>query len=504
MKEKLKKIIISLITDPIVLIVYGILFYQLTTLCMYGRYNNNLYIFIACTLLLIGITIFKVIKVTKSNKNKSFLVNSKKWKCLSIIVFIIITSLGGFKIYKSATNYGGKLAWVIDRINRERHVKFNNDNIYENGVTGFFSDINKKYELPKKLYLANDFKLKFEKDGTITYVETFIYGKDNNGNQKSYLISYDKSKSNKIKILMDGYAGDDYSNDKLVEPLIETVANIPIDKAIEKWDAKEYGLLYAGKRNWGYNTDGIIEIGKNGVELPLYDEENTRDITDEIVGYTVSIYIPGKEDIVTPIRYNLITDSYWREFTDPQIDRDKEESKKELDIVSGNSSNPEEFYLKDGIRYKLTVMDKAAGQSFYILDKTIDGGTKWTTVNHDPLNGVVGGISGMYFMDETTGFVGVIRNGGDEGELYRTDDGGQSFNKIEFDTKEVSLGDGVKYKPYDFPTVPYEEDGVLYLKVEQGADGDYKGNSSLLYSSKDKGKTWEYVKEVNEAPEEIG
>ena len=33
----------------------------------------------------------------------------------------------------------------------------------------------------------------------------------------------------------------------------------------------------------------------------------------------------------------------------------------------------------------------------------------------------------------------------------------------------------------------------LYLNMEQGADGDYDGNSSLVYNSNDKGVTWEYI-----------
>ncbi|EEM38701.1 hypothetical protein bthur0004_53640 [Bacillus thuringiensis serovar sotto str. T04001] len=36
------------------------------------------------------------------------------------------------------------------------------------------------------------------------------------------------------------------------------------------------------------------------------------------------------------------------------------------------------------------------------------------------------------------------------------------------------------------------------MLVGQGADGDYNGNSSILYQSKDQGETWEYVKEVKD------
>ncbi|MFQ9310981.1 MAG: hypothetical protein ACLR2K_13605 [Paraclostridium sordellii] len=43
MKDKLKKIIIEFITNPIILIAYWLFCYELSTLCMYGRYKNNIY-----------------------------------------------------------------------------------------------------------------------------------------------------------------------------------------------------------------------------------------------------------------------------------------------------------------------------------------------------------------------------------------------------------------------------------------------------------------------------
>ncbi|MDO7203602.1 hypothetical protein Q5M85_04605 [Paraclostridium bifermentans] len=60
-----------------------------------------------------------------------------------------ITSFYGVKIYKSSVNYGGKLSWVIERLKSERKVKFENNNIYEDGVGGIFKDINKNISCQK-------------------------------------------------------------------------------------------------------------------------------------------------------------------------------------------------------------------------------------------------------------------------------------------------------------------------------------------------------------------
>lgn len=490
MVNKLKIIIKHFITNPIVLIVYCFFCYELASICKYGRYNNNLYISITCLVFLIAVLIFYTIKLNNSKEYKSKLASSKLWICITIIIISITTSFYGMKIYKSTTNYGGKLAWVIERVKNERKVKFKKNNIYEDGVKGIFEDINKKFKLPEKLYLSNNLNIKFEKDGTITYFETFIYGKDKKGKEESFLIFYDKDKSKDIKLILNGVVNADYNNSKLLDPLFETVDCISIKDTVSRWDASEFGLLYSGKRNWESNREGIVLVNKNGEEIP------TDLITDKLVGYTVSIYIPGSEEQITPVRYNLLTNSYWFSFLNTEEEDKLEADKKEYDFVTGNSKSNDEFYLVDGIRYKLNVEDKATGSFFYSLQKSNDAGQNWFVLNEDPFNGPVGEASGIYFIDENTGFISISRNGGTTAELYRTEDGGKSFGKIEIESKSVKLNNGVSFIPFDFPNAPYEKDGELYLNMGQGADGDYNGNSSLLYTSKDKGKTWECLKEV--------
>ncbi len=273
---------------------------------MYGRVNNTIYILLGCILFFISIIIFIIIKTIK-NKDYSprELIKLKSWKYISIIIIIAITSIYGMKIYESATNYRGKLSWVIERLKNERSVEFEHNNIYKYGVEGIFQDINKKYTLPNKLYMSNVFELEFNSDGTITSLYTFVYGKNNDGEDKTYLITYDKSKSKDITLRLNGYANFDYNDDKLIEPLIETVNAIPFEKTTSKFNEDKYGLVYYGKRNWGYNTDGIINISEKGREY-YFGEVNI-----ETIGYTVSIFVPGKEQDIIPDRYNLICDSKW-------------------------------------------------------------------------------------------------------------------------------------------------------------------------------------------------
>lgn len=429
------------------------------------------------------------LNIIRTNKNKECklkLLSSKSWKCIFIISTLTIALFYGVKVYISSTDYGSKLVGVINKVQNEKSITFNKNNIYEYGVKGIFEDINKRYKLPEKLYISNDLNIKFEKDGTIIYFEAFIYGKDKNEKEKTYLIYYDKNKSKDIKLILNGIANSDYSNDKLLDPLFETDKLISIKDTVSNWNENEFGILYKGKVNWESYRDGIVLINKTGEKIPL------NLFNGKLVGYPVSIYVPGKEQI-TPVRYNLLTDSYWFKYLNTDEEDISNEIQQEWNVVEGNNGTKDEFYLYDGIRYKLNVDDKASGSFFYSLHKTNDSGNNWFVINEDPFNGAVGETYGIYFIDENIGFIGVSRNGDCEGELYRTEDGGKSFSKIEFEEKTVILDNGTSITPFDYPSIPYEKDGKHYVNIGQGADGDYNGNSSLIYSSNDKGVTWEYI-----------
>lgn len=491
--KKLKRILISLITSPSLIFIYFIFCYELAAVCMYGRYKEHVYPLIISAVLL---AVMVPLHILRSIRDERFgMRTSKSWKITAIVLVVLITSVYGLKIYKSGTNYGGQLAWFIDKLKTERKVEFRHNNIYEHKISGIFSDIDEKFPLPRTLYIVDDFNLKFRQDGTITSFDTFVYGKNEEGKERTYLISYDINKSKDIILRLGGETNGDYSDDKLLEPLLETTKHIQIKNTVSNWNESEYGLVYKGKRNWGYNTEGIVNINKSGEEKSL---ENT---INEIIGYTVSIFVPGKEDEITPIRYNLsdVNDINYKEDTldDNEAQNNKTQEDNKVDDKFINQGNSKEvFYISKNIGYRLNADDFALGSVTYSLSKTIDGGKSWHTVNDNAYGGAVSGVSGINFIDEKIGFIGSTRNGGSEGTLYRTDDGGVSFNMVSFPPREVDIGNSVIINVFDTPDIPYESNGVLNMLVNQGTDGDYNGNSKSLYQSKDKGISWEYIVEV--------
>lgn len=487
-KEIIKRLFISLVTNPILIITYWICCHELASICKFGRMNNNTSILLAFTVFFIAIIIFTTITTIKKMKNEEKepkkLVYKVVWRYISILIIVAITLFYGVRIYKSATNYNGKLSWVIDDIKNKDSVNFDHNNIYEDGVEGIFNDIKKKYTLPNKLYISDNFKLNFNSDGTIISFETFVYGKSDKGKEETYLIYYDKNKSKDIAVELNRNVNSDYNDDKLLEPLISTVKVISIKDTVSKWNEKEYGLVYYGKRDWGFNTEGIVNVDEEG------NEQQTIDVTSNIIGYTVSLFVPGKENEYTPVRYNLKNNSDWSKSTTVPKENNSENNSQKL-----NNDNVE-FYLSKEVGYRLDITGAAAGSRFYSLSGTVDGGKTWEVINGDPFIGMSGVASEITFINNKLGFSCLSHSGGANGELYRTEDGGLSYKQITFPVHEVKLDGSATISPFDFPGMPYEQDGTLNMLVGQGADGDYNGDSKVLYQSKDQGITWEFIKEV--------
>lgn len=155
------------------------------------------------------------------------------------------------------------------------------------------------------------------------------------------------------------------------------------------------------------------------------------------------------------------------------------------------------FVTESGMEYRMVEVDRALGSSFYVLIGTENQGKHCTFVNLDPYNGSGGESRWLTFIDEKLGFSCLAYSAGAYGSLYRTEDGGSSWQVVEYPYVSEKLSDGTYYNPYVMPEKVYEEDGVLFMEVGQGSDGDFYdaelGFCHGMYRSVDQGLKWEFV-----------
>ncbi|WP_426348631.1 WD40/YVTN/BNR-like repeat-containing protein [Alloiococcus sp. CFN-8] len=487
-KNNMFKALLYSITNPIFILVYAIAWYHLSSIAQYGNKTKNLPILLLSLIFFIAWPIVYAIKTRRASasyESKTTFLKGRTWTAAALVILLAITVNYGVKVYHSGINYNGKLAWFLSDLKNKRTVSFKKANLYEDGLEGLISTLDEKFNIPENLYISSSFDLRFSSDGTITYIDTFVYGKNNEGITKSYLISYDSSKSNKLTLYLDGYVTEDYSEYKLLQPLIDTIKVIPFKEDLKNWNQEEYGILYSGDRSFGYNTEGIRYIDFQG------NTQDAQSAYSELKGYFVSLYVPDNESSYPPIRYLLTEDLTNIAAEDPSSAMKNPPPKQEPQDNSLTS------YISNIKGYRLTIVDAALGSRFFNLEKTEDEGKSWTEINKDPFLGNTGGDAGIKFIDESHGFIILSKSGGSYGELYRTEDSGLSFTKVEL--PEPQLNDtSIDYIPFDFPEPPFIEEDKLILLVGQGQDGDYNGGSKGKYESLDMGRTWTYIAEVKE------
>lgn len=399
-----------------------------------------------------------------------------------MILIIGITLFTGFKTYQIAQAFGTPLNRKIEEWLYVETVDYEDFNIFDQSVEDLFTLIDEEVDLPDPLYIYNEFDLEFDRSGQLTSFYAAVTGENEEGEFEWFLIS-DSSEPNQLTINTGKNPDREVlSDDMLLSPLFDTLDQLSLEEEIETWPTEEeFGIYYDGYRSWGTDDTGIYYLGNGGgpIRIELYDYE--------ILGYTVSVYVSGKTEIITPNRY---IDSSLNVLSEP-IDL---ESEKPVLGYQVDDKNQEIYFVTEAIGYRLIVLDAATGSRWYGLEKTTDAGESWVTINPDPFDGRSGSSTGLKFLNDNLGFMAIAR--GDQATLFRSETGGETVSPVSFPDVQVPLTEDDTYNPFQFPDMPYEENGELYVTVGQGPNGDYNSGAKALYQSSDNGKTWVFLEEV--------
>ena len=170
-------------------------------------------------------------------------------------------------------------------------------------------DLDEALQLPEELYIANKYQVSFDENGTIQRIYAFIYGKNEAGEKKTYLIDYDADSSNDMTVWIDGNVNGEYSDDMRLSPMIEILNNSDWTSQVEAWaetfeEQQIYEILYMGRRSFS-SEEGLQYISGDadgdGTETGTGNFTQLRS-GGEIVGFEVSLHIPDLNS-VTPVRY---------------------------------------------------------------------------------------------------------------------------------------------------------------------------------------------------------
>ena len=286
-------------------------------------------------------------------QKKSQLKLATYWFWTALTIIIGITLFTGFKTYQIAQAFGSPLNRNIEEWLYIKTVDYENFNVFDQSVEELFTMIDEEVDLPDPLYIYNEFDLEFDRSGQLTSFYAAVTGENEEGVFEWFLIS-DSDEPNQLTI----NSGENpdrevLSNNMLLSPLFDTLDQLSLEETIETWPAEEvFGIYYDGYRSWGTNNTGIYYLGNGGgpIRIELYDQE--------ILGYTVSVYVSGKTETITPMRYidsslNVLSEPIDPESEKPEIGYQVDEQDQKM------------YYLTEEIGYRLAVLDAATGSRWY-------------------------------------------------------------------------------------------------------------------------------------------
>lgn len=484
------------IVDYILLLLYSVCMYIIWKLCQFGGLRYWMKILIPFVVLLIIFLLVKLVLRHKGYRGDYFKTR--------LSIFLAVTLFFGGLIVYTAMPYHGALSWKLEELLNRKKVTFTHNNIYEYGIDGVLSDMDDKFSLPEELYISDVFSIKFTEDGTITNLETMLYGHDGEGKIKSFLVSYNSQNGNKLYVWINKNVHTSLESDKALSPLSTILNQSDYKEQVKYWSTLDkdqtYGILFYGRQT--FNTDTGLRFvegdvdgdGINGSSGPIYKLSDG----GAVIGYEASLYLPDDET-VTPIRYIMEPEYISQETLDVEHENQIIEDVKEAKgwTVDENNGTVYTFVLDNStIGYRLIIMDAAAGSRFYAMEKTTDGGDTWKMVNKNPFMGEIGAAEGIEFFSEDFGFIGIQGASGQHSQIYVTRDGGANFSEIKLpmdqvrDVPEQGKAYGLTIEDYDYISMPEYEGESLVVSLTPNAEE----SAGIKFYSEDAGQIWKLLK----------
>ena len=482
---------------------YILLLYQIWHLCQYGGIRSHLLMLAAAAALFAagGITwLVTGLFMHFGEKKAPVQKKSYVWLWLGIAVMAAATVYFGGRIIYSGLPYNGALSWKIDELRNKRKVELKHNNFFESGAEGVLSDLDEALGLPDELYVTDQFQMTFKSDGTIRSIYTFLYGKDAEGNTRTYLVDYDASGGTKMTVWKDGYSGGDYDADMKLTPMLRILEKASCEEQVADWEKMRggdtYEILYMGRRSFPTEA-GLVCLPGDADGDGAEDGDFVPGMLNaggKVLGYEVSLHIPDAEEI-TPVRYMMEPEYISPEQISSGHDQQQTEEAKEEDLwTTDNTNGSMRYFLDDQHGWKLSVVDAAAGSRFYDLSRTEDGGATWETVNGNPFAGNIGVAEGLQFFDEDVGFAGLSGASQSHSQIFMTTDGGSTFTEIILPMDQVAeLPEhaeeyGHTLEDYAYLCMPVKDGDAFTIDVLTAA-GE---NEGIRFRSEDGGVTWKY------------
>lgn len=294
------------VCGKISLLCYLFLLYQLWHLCQFGGSRRHLLLMLPA-LLVFAVTLFLWLAARKHAGTEASSGKQRLFR-LELIAVLLFTVYFAERIIYSAIPYHGALSWKIDEWMRKKEVQLEHTSLFESGAEGVLEDLDEALDLPEELYISNQFQITFDGAGTIQTIYAFLYGTDDNGTTRTYLVDYNAAGGDEMDVWVDGEANAEFQEDMRLEPMLRILQAAPWEEMVNSWTSargeETYEILYMGRRSFQTEAGLVYLPGDadgDGEETGITGFAQLSS-GGEVVGYEVSLHIPEAQE-VTPVRY---------------------------------------------------------------------------------------------------------------------------------------------------------------------------------------------------------
>ncbi|MFP7171777.1 hypothetical protein [Terribacillus sp. 7520-G] len=214
---------------------------------------------------------------------------------LALAVFLLITVAGAYKVYYNATDFHGALSWRLERMASEEKAKLGSDNFYEVGIQGIIDAADDKVGMEPYL-MTDNLEIEFDEDGTMTSIYAFVNGYDEDKVHRHNYLIYNNDGGDSVVVDKQEWDDDQYpyipEND--LKYVLDMMQYIPVQEVVERTGEKHNAIMYKGVRDWAL-PENLQYVTRDGEIYPPSE--------GSVSGPTISLYVPGKEEEITPYRY---------------------------------------------------------------------------------------------------------------------------------------------------------------------------------------------------------
>lgn len=517
-----------ILLNPLFLILYGYGLSLVYQFCRYGSVSRRLPVIAGISLAgVLWVAVWTILYFIL--KRKITPCQRKAWQLMILIpelaAAMALTGFYGYRISLTAQPFGGKLGNYLYEITHKKELILTDRNFYEDGIDSILRALEKGCSLDpdSDLYTANTFVLSLDGEGMIQTVEAYLYARDADGTVSTYLISYNAARSEKMTVWLGGNSSDSNApmecrEQEQLSPLFDLVEALTASQLLSPADTE--GFPDTANIGSSSNTSNTADASAASDPTGSSDTANAgTSYTIRYSGYTTGspsglwyrLTADGSLEKYSPLSGSTVMEGFllkvYRQdalvmtlitgagsMTTSEAEELQQKQEDEIAAAKADGStlvregDEMTFYLDESHSMSLIVADAAAGSRFYVFQNG-------DIYNEDPFDGRGGVAESIYFLDEATGFLLLANASADSSVMYYTTDGGVTFSRTELPLSEASedMADnefGYTVENMDYIETPYEEDGILYVRVSlDAADLDWL---CLLFRSEDRGQTWEY------------